>query len=1277
MSLPIDLVQEFAKSTFDPGNKIKETDCYGTAQNVDGNWFVQLDGSSELTPATPTTGVTSGDRVLVRIRNRKAVIIGNITNPIIITGILQANTGIVVKGYLTTNENRTTYNDQNNFGLTFSSGGMGSYGGNNKYWYVTAAGDLYANSAQIVGNITAKSGYLGTAESGFTIDPTGIYTGIKGIPGTGYVLLSAADVSRTLAGKAVTNARLAVGPNFGVTSDGTVYATGATITGTITATSGYIGNATNGFKIDASGFYSGANKTGNSTGYITLSNSDFTRTIGTTARSQLRLAIGSGFAVTSTGKLYANGADITGDIHATSLDLGSQKIPKANLDLPEDQDLSMYIYIDANGKIQMPKDGTIGTPAAGSKGFRIAKDGLLTASNAVIYGTIYASAGSIGGLTLANNVLYSNGHSAWNAANTNGVYIGADHIALGPGGKFNVTDAGVLTATGATISGAITATSLTLGANVKVPYSSVSGTPNLTVYIAKDGTIGTVASGSTGFTVSSAGLLQASNAVVYGKLYSSEGTIGGLTLKSNALYSNGHSAWNTANVNGVYVGTDYIALGPGGKFNVTNAGVLTATGVNISGTVTATGGKIGNFNIGTALYSGSKSSFSSTTSGVYVGTDGIAFGQNNLFNVTSAGKLTANDAEIKGKITANSGKIGAFNLTSAGSLYTGSKSTLASTASGFYIGSDGLSIGTNQFKVEASTGKLTATNADIKGAIHATSLTLDNKIPASNISGLPAQQDLSLYVKKDGTIGSTPADGATGFKVSSAGLLQASNAVIYGKLYSSVGTIGGFTLGSGKLYTNDHSAYNTAKDGVYIGADYLSFGSGGKFYIDKSGVVYCNGGTVYFNFATASGTRVTAQSNLIFRIDKSTDVGGVGYNISYVTSGASTIYYGDLYLYTAGSNKNLYIKTYNNLHLKAATVYVGNTSADANIYGNSAATSSVTISASSYVSFWTDKINLLKNLELRRNGSAPQLILASAAANTSFRLDGYTTVELGIGLPPNSQTSGVVPSPTVEFSMYASGVTYGLYYHVLNGTGSKWILYTTHSATSLICTPTLTVEGGLNISGGHVVAKPPSNKATEERAFVSENNYGRIHCTVSGGTMGLWVRGYTNHDGSTQNYATWLIYMKYNDSSYVYTDKPIKANGTVLTGSSSDIRLKEKIEETEIISGLSLINKIHLHSFTWKHAYNNEYAGNRWKIGMIADEIEELDPTLTLGGGWEDEAHTIIDKKSINVFYLQGYIVKSIQELSGMSESHEERIKRLEAENKELKHELLKLKGAS
>lgn len=302
LALPVDLVAEFAKTTYDD-NKVKQpVVAYATAVINQEGYFVRLDGSDLTTPAVFAVKAHNGDRVLISIQNRTVVVTNNITTPSITTGILEANTGIIVHGYFTTNEDRVVYNDQNHSGLTFSAGGIGAHG-NSGYWYVTDNGNLYASNADISGTITATSGAI----ANFKIDSSQIYSNNK------------SNINHTNSGVYVGTDGIALGANspFKVTSAGVLTAMDANITGSITATSGYLGSASNGFTIDEYGIYSGA-KSGNTNGYITLSNDDFTRLIGGISRSNLRLAIGSGFGVTNSGTLYASNADITGKITATS-----------------------------------------------------------------------------------------------------------------------------------------------------------------------------------------------------------------------------------------------------------------------------------------------------------------------------------------------------------------------------------------------------------------------------------------------------------------------------------------------------------------------------------------------------------------------------------------------------------------------------------------------------------------------------------------------------------------------------------------------------------------------------------------------------------------------------------------------------------------------------------------------------------------------------------------------------------------------------------------------
>lgn len=165
---------------------------------------------------------------------------------------------------------------------------------------------------------------------------------------------------------------------------------------------------------------------------------------------------------------------------------------------------------------------------------------------------------------------------------TGDLIINSNQFSLDASG--NATFSGALSAATGSFSGAVTATSLTLGSGVTVPYTKVSGTPDLTVYVAKDGTIGsTPASGVNGFVVTSAGVLKASNAIIYGALYSSTGTIGGLTLANNALYHGTNSM--TSTTAGVYLGTGGLRIyGSANNYvNATSAGVLTVKGGSITG----------------------------------------------------------------------------------------------------------------------------------------------------------------------------------------------------------------------------------------------------------------------------------------------------------------------------------------------------------------------------------------------------------------------------------------------------------------------------------------------------------------------------------------------------------------------------------------------------------------------------------------------------------------------------------------------------------------------
>lgn len=134
--------------------------------------------------------------------------------------------------------------------------------------------------------------------------------------------------------------------------------------------------------------------------------------------------------------------------------------------------------------------------------------------------------------------------------------------------------------------------------------------------------------------------------------------------------------------------------------------------------------------------------------------------------------------------------------------------------------------------------------------------------------------------------------------------------------------------------------------------------------------------------------------------------------------------------------------------------------------------------------------------------------------------------------------------------------------------------------------------------------------------------------------------------GDTATYRRLGIRAKWGGSGfstdYLYT-----------TSQVSDIRLKENIENSET-DALETVNRMKVRQFDWKE----RMGGWHQDIGFVADELEEIDPNLALGGGYDENGE--MDIKQINSPYLLNYAIKAIQELSAKVDKQEKRIKELE-----------------
>ena len=112
--------------------------------------------------------------------------------------------------------------------------------------------------------------------------------------------------------------------------------------------------------------------------------------------------------------------------------------------------------------------------------------------------------------------------------------------------------------------------------------------------------------------------------------------------------------------------------------------------------------------------------------------------------------------------------------------------------------------------------------------------------------------------------------------------------------------------------------------------------------------------------------------------------------------------------------------------------------------------------------------------------------------------------------------------------------------------------------------------------------------------------------------------------------------------------------GRVCSTALSDIRLKDNLRETEVKNATKVIESMKIRSFERKDSHK------KYKIGFIADELEQLDPNLVDGGG-EVDGHPYY--KSVNNLQMLAYVVKSMQELN-------QRVSELEKENEKLKRKL-------
>ena len=138
--------------------------------------------------------------------------------------------------------------------------------------------------------------------------------------------------------------------------------------------------------------------------------------------------------------------------------------------------------------------------------------------------------------------------------------------------------------------------------------------------------------------------------------------------------------------------------------------------------------------------------------------------------INSSGKLTASDVDLTGKIIAKSGTIGGITIGTTFLTTKSERTTYDATAAGLTMTTSGIGAGngsTNTFKVVASTGALTATNANITGTVTANTFTAKAGASGNTRIKVDSTNGLIIYDSNGSKALDATADGLAFYKANS------------------------------------------------------------------------------------------------------------------------------------------------------------------------------------------------------------------------------------------------------------------------------------------------------------------------------------------------------------------------------------------------------------------------------------------------------------------------------------------------------------------------------
>ncbi len=511
-----------------------------------------------------------------------------------------------------------------------------------------------------------------------------------------------------------------------------------------------------------------------------------------------------------------------------------------------------------------------------------------------ISGTITATTGSIGGVTMSANSIFA-GQGAWNDKNTGFFISRSGHFSLEDKLTWDPTTeylniSGTLRASTGSLGGwTIDSDSIFSGVKRNSTFNSFNSASMVTIgsagyiiapgfYITTEG-LG-VFSGSlrgNGNSITTAGLLAFTASVTQSLIDASSSISQSIYITDQAIFTNANGLIDklpTPSTSGLYTGQQYLGyfkngsgwtsfLSSSGDFYLSGSSThgfvwnATRNTLSIDGSIIARTGSIGGWGIGTDLLTSSNAS--AVGSDDVFTTDGIKFGATGWISAKNFRIATNGNATFSGSITGGNITIGT------------APSVFKADLNGIYLG-DGTFAGA-PFRVTPA-GVLTATNATITGTVTATfgaiggwnidsdSIYVGTK-RASSYNQFNSASMITIgsagYISAPGffitTTGQNSFSGSlrgNGNSITTAGLLAFTASVTQSLIDASASISQSIELLDRNIYTNtngliDKAAPTPAVQGLYTDNNYLGFhngnglASGWKVYMDKNGNFYATG----------------------------------------------------------------------------------------------------------------------------------------------------------------------------------------------------------------------------------------------------------------------------------------------------------------------------------------------------------------------------------------------------------------------------------------------------